>query len=54
MRRTYRKNILRTVRASLSRFLAIFAIVALGVGFLSGLLASLSICAFQRMIIAAR
>ena len=40
MRRTYRKNILRTVRASLSRFLAIFAIVALGVGFLSGLLAS--------------
>ena len=40
MRRTYRKNIFRTVRASLSRFLAIFAIVALGVGFLSGLLAS--------------
>ena len=31
---------LRTVRSSLSRFLAIFAIVALGVGFLSGLLAS--------------
>ena len=31
---------LRTVRGSLSRFLAIFAIVALGVGFLSGLLAS--------------
>lgn len=40
MRRTYRKSILRTVRASLSRFLAIFTIVALGVGFLSGLLAS--------------
>lgn len=31
---------MRTVRASLSRFVAIFAIVALGVGFLSGLLAS--------------
>ncbi len=40
MRKTYRKNILRTVRSSLSRFLAIFTIVALGVGFLSGLLAS--------------
>ena len=31
---------MRTVRASLSRFVAIFAIVALGVGFLSGLLAA--------------
>ena len=40
MRRTYRKNILRTVRATLGRFLAIFAIVALGVGFLAGLLAA--------------
>ncbi len=40
LNRTYRKSILRTVRASLSRFVAIFAIVALGVGFLSGLLAS--------------
>ena len=40
LNRTYWKSILRTVRASLSRFVAIFAIVALGVGFLSGLLAS--------------
>ena len=37
---TYWKSILRTVRSSLSRFVAIFAIVALGVGFLSGLLAA--------------
>ena len=40
MKRTYRKNIFRTIRHSLSRFLAIFAIVALGVGFLAGLLVS--------------
>ena len=40
MNRTYRKNIFRTIRHSLSRFLAIFAIVALGVGFLAGLLVS--------------
>ena len=40
MKRTYRKVILREVRFSLSRFLAIFAIVALGVGFLAGLLAA--------------
>ena len=40
LNRTYWKSILRTVRSSLSRFLAIFAIVALGVGFLSGLLAA--------------
>lgn len=39
MRRTaYRKVILRGVRGTLSRFLAIFAIVALGVGFLAGLM----------------
>lgn len=38
--RSYWKNILRTVRGSLSRFLAIFAIVALGSGFLAGILAS--------------
>lgn len=38
--RSYWKNILRTVRGSLSRFLAIFAIVALGSGFLAGVLAS--------------
>ncbi len=40
MNPSYRKNILRTVKSSLSRFLAIFAIVALGVGFLAGLLAA--------------
>lgn len=40
VRRSYWKNILRTVRGSLSRFLAIFAIVALGSGFLAGILAS--------------
>ena len=40
MKRTYRKNVLRTVRGSLSRFLAITAIVALGVGFFAGLLAT--------------
>lgn len=40
VKRSYRKNILRTVRSSLSRFLAIFAIVALGSGFLAGILAS--------------
>ncbi len=38
--RTYRKTVLRTVKSTLSRFLAIFAIVALGVGFLAGLLSS--------------
>lgn len=40
MNRTYRKSVLRTIRSTLSRFLAIFAIVALGVGFLAGLLVS--------------
>ncbi len=40
VKRTYRKNIIRTVKGSLSRFLAIFAIVALGSGFLAGVLAS--------------
>lgn len=40
MKKTYRKTILRTIRSTLSRFLAIFAIVALGVGFLAGLLAA--------------
>ncbi|MDR3115750.1 MAG: ABC transporter permease [Treponema sp.] len=38
--RTYRTLIIREIRSSLGRFLAIFAIVALGVGFLSGLLAT--------------
>ena len=40
MKRTFWKNVLRTLRSTMSRFLAIFAIVALGVGFLAGLLAS--------------
>ena len=40
MRHIYRKNILRTIRQTLSRFGAIFAIVALGVGFLAGLLST--------------
>lgn len=37
---TYWKSVLRSVRSSLSRFLAIFSIVALGVGFLAGLLST--------------
>lgn len=40
MNRSYRKNVLRTIKSTFSRFLAIFAIVALGVGFLAGLLSS--------------
>lgn len=40
MNKSYRKNVLRTVKSTFSRFLAIFAIVALGVGFLAGLLSS--------------
>lgn len=40
MSRAYCKSILREVRQSLGRFLAIFAIVALGVGFLAGLWAT--------------
>ena len=40
MNKTYRKNILRTVKSTRSRFLSIFTIVALGVGFLAGLLSS--------------
>jgi putative ABC transport system permease protein len=38
--KTYIKTILREIRGSLSRFVAIFAIAALGVGFLAGLLAT--------------
>ncbi|GHV75574.1 ABC transporter permease [Spirochaetia bacterium] len=38
--KTYIKTILREIRGTLSRFVAIFAIVALGVGFLAGLLAT--------------
>ena len=40
VKRAYIKNILRTIRSTLSRFLAIFAIVGLGVGVLAGLMAS--------------
>lgn len=40
MSKTYRKNIRRTIRHTFSRFAAIFSIVALGVGFLAGLLAT--------------
>ncbi|GMO57586.1 MAG: hypothetical protein Ta2A_03090 [Treponemataceae bacterium] len=35
--RTYIKTLLRAIRSSLGRFIAIFGIVALGVGFLAGL-----------------
>ncbi len=38
VKRSYSKMILREFRHSMSRFLAIFAIIALGVGFLAGLL----------------
>ena len=40
MANSYQKNILRTFQGSKSRFIAIFAIVALGVGFLAGLLST--------------
>ena len=40
MNKTYRKNIVRTLASSRGRFLAIFSIVALGVGFLAGLVSS--------------
>ena len=40
MTRTFRKNIFRTIKGSLGRYLAIFAIIALGVGFFSGLRAA--------------
>ncbi len=38
--RTYRKNIRREIKNSFSRFIAIFAIVALSTGFLAGLFAT--------------
>ncbi|MCD8077535.1 MAG: FtsX-like permease family protein, partial [Lachnospiraceae bacterium] len=38
MKKSYWKMVLRTVKGSLSRFIAILAITALGVGFLTGLL----------------
>lgn len=37
MNRTYRKNIVRTIRQSKGRYFAIMAIIALGVGFFAGL-----------------
>ena len=40
MGKTYIKTIIREIKQSFGRFFAIFAIVALGVGFLAGLLAS--------------
>lgn len=40
MSKIYNKHVLRSVGSSMSRFLAIFAIVALGAGFLSGLMAA--------------
>lgn len=40
MRRTYAKNVRRTISGTRGRFIAIFAIVLLGVGFLSGLLSA--------------
>ncbi|WP_458632106.1 ABC transporter permease [Paenibacillus sp. CMAA1364] len=40
MKSTYVKTIIREIKQSLGRFISIFAIVALGVGFLAGLLAS--------------
>ena len=40
MKRARRKNILRSIRSSLNRFLSIVAIVALGSGFLAGLYAA--------------
>ena len=40
LKRTFHKDILRQIRGTFSRFFAIFAIVALGVGFLAGLLAT--------------
>ena len=40
MANSYQKNILRTFKGSKSRFIAIFAIVALGVGFLAGLMST--------------
>lgn len=40
MKRAFRKNIFRTIKKSMGRYMAIFAIIALGVGFFSGLKAS--------------
>ncbi len=40
MKRAFRKNIFRTIRKSFGRYVAILAIIALGVGFFTGLKAS--------------
>ncbi len=40
MRKTHNKNFLRTIKDTFGRFAAMFAIVALGVGFLVGLMSS--------------
>lgn len=40
MKRAFRKNIVRTIKKSLGRYVAILAIIALGVGFFTGLKAS--------------
>lgn len=37
MKRAFRKNIFRTIKKSMGRYMAIFAIIALGVGFFAGL-----------------
>ena len=37
MKQAFRKNIFRTIKKSLGRYMAILAIIALGVGFFSGL-----------------
>lgn len=37
MKKAFRKNIFRTIKNSLGRYMAIFAIIALGVGFFAGL-----------------
>ncbi len=41
MKNAFRKNIFRTIRKSLGRYIAILAIIALGVGFFSGLKTSM-------------
>ena len=40
VKKSYTKVVVREIRQTISRFLAIFAISALGVGFLAGLLAT--------------
>lgn len=40
MKKAFRKNIFRTIKKSMGRYMAIFAIIALGVGFFTGLKSS--------------